>query len=516
MSLARKFLYVGSGAALSRVLGFVRDIVIAAILGTGSVADAFFVAFRLPNLFRRLLAEGALNTVFVPIYLKLRGERGADAAQIFAGQAFSTIFIGIFALVVLGEIFMTTLVHCIAPGFLIRPEQVVLTVVLSRLTLPFLGFSVTAAVLSAVLNGLDRLFMAAFAPVMVNVMLIVVLGLVLAHGFAPPEQAAICLCAGVSLAGLFQLIGGVIHLRRAGVHIGWQIPRLSPEVRQFGWVLLPAMLAGGMTQINAFVGSVIGSGADGVVSQLYYADRIYQLPLGIVSMALGQTLVTQMARLLAQGDEKGAVQTQSVALEFALFLGLPAAVALYVAANPIVSVAFEHGAFTAHATHATASALKVYALGLPAFIMAKALHPAFFAAHQMRAPMLIALAGGVLEGVFAYLTFAALSQSGIALAAALAGWFNAAGLALVLWRSNRLDVSSAALLRLLRLAVSAMIMGAVVWALDCGLAPFLQAGQGLAVKISALAGLVCGGFLVYLLTSWQFGCLKALHWRAVI
>ena len=514
MSLARNFLFVGSGAALSRVLGFVRDILIAASLGAGPVADAFVVAFRLPNLFRRLLAEGAMNTAFLPIYLKLRTESGAGAAQAFAGQVFSVLALMVLAFVSLAEMFMPSLVHLMAPGFFAEPDQASRTILLSRLTFPFLGFSLLSAVYAALLNGAERFFITAFAPVLLNLVMIAMLGLAFSQGFAGSLQMAVFLCAGVSLAGVFQLTGGWFHLRRAGLGIGWHGPRLSPEIRRLGLYILPGMFAGGITQINAFVGSFIGSASPGVVAQLYYADRIYQLPLGIVSMALGQTLLSQIARLLAQGDARGAVLAQARALEFALFLTLPASVGLYVAANPIVSVLFERGAFGADSTLATAGALQFYALGLPAFVMAKALQPMFFAAHQMRVPTLIAVLGAVLDVVCAYLMFASLLQSGIALAAALAGWFNAMALAVVLWHSGRLELGRDTASHLFCLALSALVMGGVVWILGVGLAPYFQAAQSSAVKILALAALVCGGAMVFLASCWRLGCLNVRDWKA--
>ena len=513
MSLARSFMVVASGTGLSRLLGFGRDIMIAASLGAGPVADAFVVAFRLPNLLRRLVAEGAFNAAFVPLYIKIRSDEGDDSARAFAAQAFAGLLILVLALVGLAEVFMAPLVHAMAPGFFVQPDEAALAIFLSRLAFPFLGFSLLSALFSAVLNSEERYFVAAFAPVVLNLVLIFVLGLAIHQSFAGTLQAAVLLAFGVTIAGLLQSVWCYIGLRQAGLSFGWHMPRFSPQMRQLCWFMLPGLFAGGITQINAFVGSLIGSAAPGVVSHLYYADRVYQLPLGILSVALGQTLLSQLARLLAQGDEKGAIRAQALALEFGLFLTLPAAVALSIAAVPIVSILFERGAFGPESTMATASALKFYALGLPAFIIAKALQPAFFAASQMRAPLIIALLGGLIDVLFAYFSFASLSQSGIALAAALAGWFNALGLGLLLWKTNRLHMSVAALGRLLRQCVSAGIMGLVVWGLVMALVPFWQASQGLLVKLVALTVLVLGGLGVFLCVAWALGCFNWRQWK---
>eukprot|EP01037_Dinobryon_pediforme_P002398 gene2398-2433_t len=273
--------------------------------------------------------------------------------------------------------------------------------------------------------------------------------------FAGTLKAAIWLAIGVSIAGLLQSIWCFIGLKQAGLSFGWQMPQFLPQMRQLCLFMLPGMFAGGITQINAFV----------------------------------------------------------LALEFAVFLTLPAAVALCIAAVPIIGTLFERGAFGPESTIATASALKFYALGLPAFIIAKALQPAFFAASQMRAPMLIALFGGLIDILFAYFSFASFSQSGIALAAALAGWFNAIALGLLLWKTGRLQLSSAELARLLRQLVCAATMGLAVWGLTVALAPFWQASQTLGIKLVALSGLVFGGGLVFFAMAWALGCLNWRQWQ---
>jgi len=513
MSLARSFLTLGSGTALSRLLGFARDIMIAASLGSGPVADAFTVAFRLPNLFRRLLSEGAFNTAFVPIYARIKAQGGDKAANNFASETFVGLFLFTLVLMVAAEIFMRPLVYLFAPGFFIDAEKVALTIILSRIAFPFLGFALLSALFAALLNAAEHYFIAAFAPVVLNLVLIAALALTFVYGLTGTSEAAIWLCIGVSLAGFVQTLWCLSGVWGQG-SLKFRHPRFSQDMRRLLMMVLPGMLAGGITQINAFIGSLVGSHAPGVVAYLYYADRVYQLPLGIVSVALGLALLPLISRLLAAGDEKGALQAQNNALEFTLFLTLPAAVALNVAARPIVEVLFERGAFGHDATLATASALSYFALGLPAFTLAKALQPAFFAAHQMRAPMIIALVGAGLDLAISVSTFSTLAQDGIALGAALAGWFNAIALALLLWRSDRWNIDAAMFARLARMMLATIAMAAFLAFSSQILAPYWLAAQPLEVKLAALAFITLGGLALYIGLCLGLKCVNWRAWRA--
>ena len=509
MSFAHNILLVGSGTAVSRVLGFIRDILLANLLGAGAVADAFVVAFRLPNLFRRLFTEGAFNASFVPVFAELTLQKGVQAAQAFAGQVLTgmMVFVGIVTLA--AEIFMEPLVFAMAPGFFKDSAEAALTVYLSRLAFPFLGFCLIAAVFSALLNAREKFGLAAYAPVVLNVVLIAALVLAAHFAGANAPLTAALVSAGVSLAGLAQVIwcfwgAGFRDLRL-------ERPRMSGAMRTMLALSVPGLIAGGITQINGFIGSLVGSGAPSAVSQLYYADRVYQLPLGLVSTALGLVLLPKLARMFAAGNHDGAQNLQNAAVESALFLTLPAAVALGVCAMPITAILFQHGAFDAAATRATALALQAFALGLPAFSLAKALQPSFFALQKMRAPLIIALIGGGLDLALSLALFPGFGAQGIAWAAAAAGWLNAFALAALLLKSRQWRLQRDVLTRILLMLISAILTGVMLlFAVDV-LAPWLDVARSPLAKLAALSALVFSGLAFYLATALVFKC---VNWRA--
>ena len=498
MSQGRNFLTVGAGATLSRLLGFARDILVAALLGSGPAADAFVVAFRLPNLFRRLLSEGAFNAAFVPLLARLRRARGDDVAGLFAGRVLAVLAAGLLAATLAAEWGMAAVVALLAPGFTPDPEKFQLAVWLARIAFPFVAFATLAAVLAGLLNAAGRFAVSAFAPVLLNVVLVSALMAVAFAGIANSSIAAAWLCWAVALGGLAQLLFCAAGLWQAGMALPIARPRLDPDVRRLLWLTLPGVLASGIAQINAFIGAIIGSGAPGVVTYLYFADRVYQLPLGIAGVAIGLVLLPDLSRRLAAGDEAGAQGAQNQALEFACLLTLPAAVALAVAARPIVEVLFQHGAFDAAAARETAAILAAFAVGLPGYAIAKTLQQAFFGREMVRAPMLVAIAGAVADVVLSLTLFPRLGGAGIAVAASAAGWINALGLALLLHKASLLAIDRATARRIGLMLVAALAMGgALVFARD-GMAAWLAAPQPVLVKGGALGLLCVFGLLLFL------------------
>ena len=516
MSLARNFLTVGVGTALSRVLGFVRDIMVAALLGSGAIADAFVVAFRLPNLFRRLLSEGAFNAAFIPIHARIEAEEGPEGAARFSGRVVSVLILGLTAITLLGEIFMGGVVALLAPGFTNDPDKMALTVWLSRIAFPFLASATLAAVFAGMLNAARRFTVAAYAPVALNLVLCGALAAAGLAGWSGTRIAAVWLCWGVAVGGLVQLAICVAGLRAARLPLRLERPRLDPAVRRLLALSVPGVLASGIAQFNAFVGTVIGSGAPGVVSYLYYADRVYQLPLGVVGVAIGLVLLPDLSRRLAAGDAEGAQAAQSRALEFAFFLTLPAAVALAVASRPIVEVLFQHGAFDAAATRASAATLAAFAVGLPGYIIAKALQPAFFAREDMRAPILIACAGAAADVVIALALFGPLRHVGIAVAASAAGWLNAAALAYVLHGRGQLNVGRAASARMALTLIASLAMGFALYFGVGALAPWLDASRPIGVKAGALVLLCGGGLAVFLAAARLIGAVDRRNLREAL
>ena len=391
MSLLGKFLGVGGATSASRILGFAREAMIAAALGAGPVADAFYAALRFPNLFRRLFAEGAFNAAFVPIFAKEVEQNGEASAAKFAGEVFSVLALILAALTALALIFMPALAATvIAPAFQDTPEKFDLTVLLARIMFPYLAAMSLMAMLTGILNSFRRYFLAALAPVLLNVVLIGVLAAALHFGWND-RPIGLGLAIGVVIAGLLQLGLVVYAIARLGFRFTPQRPRLTPQIRRLLRLAAPAALTGGIVQINLVIGQIIASQQDGAIALLNYADRIYQLPLGIIGIAIGVVLLPELARALGANEQKTALSLQNRSLEFGLALTVPAAVALALAPAPFVAVIYERGAFTAETTAAASSALAAFAVGLPSFVLVKILQPGFFAREDMRTPMWFSL-----------------------------------------------------------------------------------------------------------------------------
>ncbi|HET9019934.1 MAG TPA: murein biosynthesis integral membrane protein MurJ, partial [Acetobacteraceae bacterium] len=392
--MIRGILTVGGWTMASRLLGFARDILIAALLGAGPVADAFFVANRLPNLFRRLFGEGAFNAAFVPAFSGLLTSEGAGAAAGFAGQAASVMTFWLLGLTILAEIFMPQVLAVIAPGFSDLPAKFDLAVTLSRIAFPYMPLICLTALVSGVLNGLDRFAAAAAAPVLYNITSIAFM--LALGGFVPTEGHALAL--GVSVSGVLQLALVVWAAHRAGMTLHLPRPRLTPEVRRLLRRMAPGLLGAGVTQLNLSVDVVIGSLLPpGTVSVLYYADRVNQLPLGTIGAAVGTALLPTLSRQVHGASPRDAVNTLNRAIEYALLLTLPASLALIVCNLPIIAVLFGRGAFHPDAVYKSGQALAAYGAGLPAFVLVKVLVPAFFARGDTSVPVKVGMAAVALN-----------------------------------------------------------------------------------------------------------------------
>jgi putative peptidoglycan lipid II flippase len=507
MALIRNFATVGGGTVVSRVLGFMRDILTAAALGTGPVADAFFVAFRLPNLFRRIFAEGAFNAAFVPLFSRALEGDGARSARRFAEEALSGLLFVLLLLTAVAEIAMPLVMVVLAPGFLTDPDKFDLAVLLTRIAFPYLVFISLVALLSGVLNALGRFAVAAFAPALLNAVMIASLLIIHALALHETPQAGIVLAAGVFAAGVIQLALLMIAARRAGMGLALRWPRLTPGVRRLVTLGVPGVIAGGITQINVVVGTMIASLAPGAVSFLYYADRIYQLPLGTIGIAIGVVLLPELSRRLRAGDGNGVMNAQNRSLEFALVLTLPAAFALVTVPDVIIAGLFERGAFGPTDTAATAAALAAFAVGLPAFVLNKVLAPAFFARENTKTPMWYAGANALANVVLSLALFPVFGHVGIAAATSIAGWLNAGLLGWHLWRDGEL-VPDARLKKRMLLAVHASVwMVAVLLLLDWLLAPMAVGALG---RIGVMVAIVGGGIVVYALLAVATGVITRL------
>jgi putative peptidoglycan lipid II flippase len=513
MKLYRGVATVGSMTIVSRVLGFARDILIAAMLGTSYVADAFFVAFRVPNMFRRLFAEGAFDSAFIPLFAgRLHGD-GPDAARAFAGQTLAGLTVLLVAFTLLAEIAMPWLMLLLAPGFRSDPDKFALAVLLARIALPYLACMSLVALYTGILNAFGRFAIAAFAPTLLNIVLIGVLLAFIAMGSADQGAIGVALAWGIAASGVLQVLVVAFAATKLGMRVPWRRPSLTPDMRRLGALAAPGIIAGGMAQITGVISTIIATLQDRVVAWLYYADRLFQLPLGVIGVAIGVVLLPALTQKLRSGDHASVLASENRALEFALLLTLPAATALFLAAEPIIRVLFERGAFTAIDTKATAAMLSAFALGLPAYVLVKVLHPSFFAREDTKTPMIFAGISMVANVVLSFLLFMIIGATGIAIAATLSGWINVALLADELRRRMGFRLDQLFRRRFAGTVAASAVMGAIVFALVGLLDSWFAPASGFLLQATALITLCGVGFLVYLGAAQLFG---AAHFRDLI
>jgi putative peptidoglycan lipid II flippase len=498
MGLVRDILTVMTGTLGSRVLGFVRDTMIAAALGTAPVADAFFVAFRLPNTFRRLFAEGAFAAAFVPLLVRLRETTDDDEAKRFAAAA-AIALIGVVGLVSLAAaVAAPGLVGLLAPGFAGDPAKFDLTVRLTRICLPYLA-AITAAALFAGLLAADRRFLAAaFAPVLLNLVFIAVL-VGLAIGELPGgETAGALLSAAVVVAGVAQAAWLIRAAAVAGLMPDFRRPRFDARLARFARLLGPGLVAGGLVEIQLLIGTTIVSGTAGAVSWLYYADRLYQLPLGVIGVAVGQVVLPEIAVGLGARDPDEPRRILSRAIEAALALSLPAAVALALLARPITVVLFERGAFAAADSRETAAAIAVFAVGLPGQVLVRVFSAAFFAREDTRTPMLAGLAAAAIGLAAAVVALPRVGWTVVPAGIGIAGWLDALILAGLLLRRRHWRFDRLFLTRLPRLVLAAALTGVAVALVSAGFDDPFGPDRRSVSAIAALALLVIVGVAVQL------------------
>jgi putative peptidoglycan lipid II flippase len=506
MALLRSVATVGGYTMASRVLGFVRDVLTAQFLGAGPVADAFFVALRLPNLFRSFFAEGAFSAAFVPIFAGMIAKEGKRPARLFAEEALAALTAFLFFFVLVCEIFTPQLLHLLTPGFVTAPAKFALTVTLTRITFPYLLFISLVALQGGVLNSVERFAAVAATPVLLNLFLIAAL-----LWFRPVSGQA--LSWAVTAAGFAQLVWLMVSCHRAGLALRFPWPRWTPAVKRLVKLMLPGIFGAGVTQLNLVVSTAVASLlAGGSVSYLYYADRLNQLPLGVVGIAVGTAILPPLSRHIRSGEEKQATAIQNRGFELALLLTLPAAVALGVLAAPILEALFERGAFGPDEVRATASALGAYAAGLPAFVLVKVLAPAFFARHDTRTPVKVAIVGMGVNLALTLLLGVALgwATTGIALATSVAGWVNALALLWLLHRRAHFGLDARSKSRIPRILAASLLMGLVLYFLTGPLAPWLQAR--LVLRLLALVILVASGLAVFAALALALGVAR---WREI-
>ncbi len=507
--MLRNVLTVGGWTMASRILGFARDVLIASRLGAGPVADAFFVALKLPNLFRRLFGEGAFNSAFVPAFAGSLATEGRAAALALANHLAALMTLWLSLIVVVGWILMPQLIFLLAPGFADEPLRYGLTVEMTRITFPYLLFICLAALVSGVLNGLNLFAAAAAAPVLFNLMSMAAL-IGLTPFVATPGHA---LAWGVMLSGLVQL--GLVWwaARNAGMAIGLiGVPRLTPAVRAVLRRMVPGIFGAGVTQINLAIDVIIASLLPtGAVSFLYYADRVAQLPLGVIGAAMGTALLPLLSRQLRMGQPLSAHRSQNRALELSLLLTLPAAAALALLAEPIIVALFQRGAFSTEAAAATSAALVAYAFGMPFFVLVKVFAPGFFARGDTAMPVRIGLVAVAVNLVLNLSLTPFLAHVGIALSTAIAAAVNALLLAWVLMRRRQLVFDARLRQRLPRMLAAVVVMSLVLAAGRAWLWP-----AEAELRLPVLAVLCVAGGAAYAGCVAAFGVLRLAELRAML
>jgi putative peptidoglycan lipid II flippase len=516
MSLVRSALTVGGYTTISRILGFIRDQLVAFTLGTGFVAEAFFVAQRIPNMFRALFAEGAFNSAFVPLFAKKLEGEGPIAAQKFGHEVFSVLLAWVLVFCIAAMIFMPWLIYLIAPGFSATPERVQLTVDLLRLCFPYLLFMSLTALQGGVLNSLNRFTAAAAAPILLNIVMIAsnIVAWYFQTGNTP--TTGYIFATGVSLAGVAQFLLLAIACRKAGMAFLPSWPKLTPDVKQVLKLSVPGIISGGIMQINLLIATMIATSIDHAVGYLYYADRLYQLPLGIIIVAIGVVLLPTLSRKLRAGDTQGAMDAKNRALELSLFLTLPSAAALMVIAVPIIHTVFEHGAFHAGDTQGVAMAVMAFAAGLPAYALTKVFQPGFYAREDTSTPMRFAIISVVVNITASLILSRYWGHVGIAIATSLAAWTNALLLYHKLNQLEHFDFDTRSRLRLPLIIVSTFVMAAILWAASWLLQNQFGSEAHFLSSLWALGLLVTAGIGSYFGTAQLTGAFRISDLKAAL
>ena len=438
---------------ISRLLGYLRDILIAIFLGTGFLADAFFVAFRIPNTFRRLFSEGTFNAAFVPSYSSVLNNK--KKSQDFASSIFNLLILGLFFIVLIIEILMPLFVFLIAPGFEGDYQKMELAVTLTRITFPFLMFISLASFFSAILNSHNKFAIASAAPIILNILLIGVL----LFGKILNDQLVYYLAYAVTGAGILQLVFLYFYVKKYfSPNINFSI-KIDNKVKTFFKKLLPSIFSSGVTQINILIGTIIASFQTSAVSYLYYADRVYQINLAIAGIAIGTVILPQLSKYIQKENKEKINLIQNKALELSLFLSLPAAMALLIASEEIISSLFGYGSFDELSVKNSAKALFYFAIGLPAFSLIKVFSAFFFARHNTKLPFYISLTSVLLNIFISIFFFREIGFIIIPIATTVSSWFNAIFLFIFLKKENLFNFNLVFIDRFIKILTATILMG---------------------------------------------------------
>jgi putative peptidoglycan lipid II flippase len=503
MSIFRSVFTISFYISISRILGFIRDILIAQYLGISLLSDAFFAAFRLPNFFRRVFAEGAFNSAFVPIFIEKLQDKKTDKDEIlFARNIFSLLFYALLIFTIILQIFMPFFMKILFPGFFTDPEKSDLLVNLSRITIFYLIFISLVSLCSGILNSLSKFAVPASAPIVLNGTLIASIFL---FGSITPNYAY-ALSWGVFFAGILQFLWVFYFTVKSGFLLYPKIPTISLDIKKFFQKLAPGIIGANVMQINLLLDSIFASMIAGAVSYLYYADRINQLPLAMIGIAIGIALLPALSRKIKSADHEGAIKLQNTALEVGLILVIPATLALTVLAYPIISSLFERGKFSAEESFFVAKALMFYSFGLPPYVLVKVMEPAFFARQDTKTPMKIAficlLNNAILNLIFFFFNF---GYVGIILASIISSYLNLTLLISLLVKKKHFHFEKTFVRKLVLIMIPASLMALTLFSMR----EFFQQSDSMN-KIIELIIMISAGLTVYGVSSYFSGSLNIL------
>jgi len=502
MSLFRSVFTISFYISISRVLGFVRDVLIAQYLGVSMMSDAFFAAFRLPNFFRRIFAEGAFNSAFVPIFVEKLQTKNEKDELIFVRNIFSFLFYALLIFTLIFQIFMPFFMKILFPGFFADPEKSSLLISLSRITIFYLIFISLVSLCSGILNSLGKFAVPASSPIILNCTLI--FSIFIFGSFT--ENYAYALSWGVFLAGILQFIWLFYFTYKAKFLLYPKMPKMNPDMKKFFHKLLPGIIGGNVLQINLLIDSIFASSIFGAVSYLYYADRVNQLPLAMIGIAIGIALLPALSRRIKAGENDAAIKLQNMALEVGMILVIPATLALTVLSYPIISSLFEHGKFTANESLSVGKALMFYSFGLPSYVLVKVMEPSFFSRGDTKTPMKIAIAclinNAVLNVVFSFLGF---GYVGIIMASTVSTYLNLTLLITILMKKKHFYFEKDFGKKFILILIPSILMAATL----AMVRDYFYSSDYLG-KISELTITILIGLVVYFISAYFSGSLNIL------
>lgn len=510
MSLFKSTVTVGGYTLLSRIVGYIRDIFIAAALGASPLADAFFVAFRLPNFFRALSAEGAFNSAFVPIYSGKLATDGKEKATIFASHALSFMFVVLVIFSIIMMIFMPYVTRLLAPGFSDNPEQFEVAVYFSRIVFPYLLLISMVSLYGGVLNSMGRFAPAAAATIWLNVVMILSIEY-LARFTQTPAHA---LSWGVLIAGVVQLLWMMYAAYQSDIILKLEKPTMEEDLKKMLKRMVPGLIGGGITQINLCVNTLLATTMAGAVSYLYYADRMVQFPLALTGTAMGTVLLPTLSRQIKQNLIDESIKTTNRAMEMVLLFTIPASAAFMVMAVPLIGVMFERGAFDHTATIETAKGLIAYSFGLPAFVLIKIFTPGFFASGDTKTPVKIAMLCLVVNVTVSLSLIGYIGYVGLAIATGVSSWLNTILLCTILVKRGMYKFEEGLIKRMMNIIFSSAVMAGALMLIEFLAADYMH--QGFVEKLMVITVMIISGVAVFFITTAVTGGYKPRDLKRMI